>query len=82
MDAADNNLGALTKEELDRELRRALEDLDEVGEMETAILGQTGVHIGMRHLEAYRRRFERDRERLNAHIAQIRARLAELESKA
>lgn len=69
----------LTREELERELQTALAELDEVDEMRQAVLGQTGVHIGMRLLRQYQARFDRDRQRLEARAAQLRAWLNALE---
>ncbi len=69
-------------EQLERELQAALAELDEVRDMRQAVLGQTGVHIGMRQLRQYRARFERDEQRLTERLAQIRAQIAALGSEA
>ena len=70
----------MTREELERELKVAQEELDEVDEMRLAVLGQTGVHIGMVALKQYKNRFARDQKRCEERIAQIRTRIAALES--
>jgi len=79
----------MTREELERELQVAQEELDEVNEtpalacgasVRLAVLGQTGVHIGMVALKQYENRFARDQKRCEERIAQIRAQLAALES--
>jgi DNA repair exonuclease SbcCD ATPase subunit len=67
-----------TREELERELKAAEDDLDEVEEMRMAILGQTGVHIGARELQKHHSRFDSDQKRLQERIAEIKAELAAL----
>lgn len=69
----------MTREELECELQNTLAELDEVEEMRRAVLGQTGVHVGMRQLRQYRARFERDQARLGERAAQLQARLAAME---
>ncbi len=78
MDQPNTDLDTLLPEELERELRVALEELEEVDEMRLAVLGQTGVHIGVARLNQYQSRFERDRGRLEERVARIRVRLAAL----
>ena len=78
MDQPNTDLTDMRPEELERALQVALEELEEVDEMRLAVLGQTGVHIGASQLSHYEGRFKRDQERLEARVAQIRARLAEL----
>jgi len=79
MDRPENNLDSLTKDELQFELQKALGELDELDDLENAIVGQTNLHIGMHKILEYRQEFELDRQRLNQHIAQLRARLADLD---
>ncbi len=67
-----------TREELERELKTAEDELDEVEDMRMAILGQTGVHIGARELQKHYARFDSDQKRLNERISQIKAQLAAL----
>ncbi len=67
-----------TREELERELKSAEDELDEVDDMRMAILGQTGVHIGAKELQKHYARFDGDQKRLNERIAAIRAQLAAL----
>ncbi len=69
-----------TREELERELKAAEDELDEVDDLRMAILGQTGVHIGARELQKHNARFDGDQKRLTERIAQIKAQLAALES--
>jgi hypothetical protein len=71
-------LEAMTQAELERALKQAEEELEEVEDMRMAILGQTGVHIGARELQKHYARFDSDQKRLTERITQIRARLAEL----
>ncbi len=78
MDQPNTDIDALRPEELQREWQAALEALEEVEEMRLAVLGQTGVHIGVARLNQYRARFERDQARLEERVARIRARLAVL----
>ncbi len=71
-----------TREELERELKTAEDELDEVDDMRMAILGQTGVHIGAKELQKHYARFDADQKRLNERIAAIKAQLASLEPNA
>ncbi len=68
-----------TREELERELKAAEGDLEEVEDMRMAILGQTGVHIGARELQRHNNQFDRDQKRLAERIAELKAQLANLE---
>lgn len=68
-----------TREDLERELRAAEDDLEEVEDMRMAILGQTGVHIGARELQKHYSRFDSDQKRLTERIAQIKAQMSDLE---
>jgi hypothetical protein len=69
----------MTREELEHELQTVQEELEEVDEMRQAVLGQTGVHVGVRLLQQYRARFDRDQARFEKRLAEIRAELAALE---
>ncbi len=69
------SLEEITREEVEHALQDALGELDEVNEMRLAVLGQTGVHIGMVALKQYENRFARDQKRCEERISQIRARL-------
>lgn len=71
-----------TREELERELKTTVENLEEVEEMRAAVLGQTGVHIGAKELNRYYSHFDGDKKRFEERIAQIKAQLAELDSSA
>jgi hypothetical protein len=68
-----------TREDLERELKAAEDDLEEVEDMRMAILGQTGVHIGARELQKHYARFDSDQKRLTERITQIKAQMAALE---
>ncbi len=70
---------ARSREELERELRAAEADLEEVEEMRGAVLGQTGVHIGANELKRYNSRFDGDQKRLEQRIAEIRAQLTAMD---
>ncbi len=67
-----------TREELERELKTAEDELEEADDMRMAILGQTGVHIGAKELQKHYARFDSDQKRLNERIAAIKAQLAAL----
>ncbi len=67
-----------TREELERALKAAEDDLEEVEDMRMAILGQTGVHIGARELQRHNNQFDRDQKRLTEQIAQLKTQLAAL----
>ena len=67
-----------TREELERELKATEDDLEEVEDMRSAVLGQTGVHIGARELQKHYARFDGDQKRLTERIAEIKAQLAAL----
>ncbi len=71
---------ARTREGLERELKAAEADLEDVEEMRSAVLGQTGVHIGARELQHHNNRFDADQKRLSERIGQLRAQLAILEN--
>ncbi|MGE5263402.1 MAG: hypothetical protein ACM3S0_08470 [Acidobacteriota bacterium] len=68
-----------TREDLERDLKAAEDDLEEVEDMRMAILGQTGVHIGARELQKHYARFDSDQKRLTERIAQIKAQMSALE---
>jgi len=70
----------MTRTELEKELQTAETDLEEVEEMRSAVLGQTGVHIGAVELQKHYARFDGDQKRLTERIEQIRARLTDLET--
>ncbi len=70
------------REELERELKAAEANLEEVEEMRGAVLGQTGVHIGASELQKYYARFDNDQKRFEERIREIRAQLAALENSA
>ncbi len=69
-----------TRADLEKELRTAEDELDEVDDMQMAILGQTGVHIGAKELQRHYARFDSDQKRLTEKIAEIKAQLAALET--
>ncbi len=69
-----------TRADLEKELRTAEDELDEVDDMRMAILGQTGVHIGAKELQRHYARFDSDQKRLTEKIAEIKAQLAALET--
>ena len=71
---------ARSREELERGLKAAEADLEEVEEMRGAVLGQTGVHIGANDLKRYNSRFDGDQQRLEQRIAEIRALLTAMDS--
>ncbi len=71
-----------TREDLERELKTAEDDLEEVEDMRMAILGQTGVHIGAKELQKHYARFDADTKRWTERIKEIRAQLANVESPA
>ena len=75
----DVDLTALDATLLNEALAKARDELLDVQEERELILGQTGVHIGANELARLRRAWERDETRLQAWIAEIEARLAELE---
>ncbi len=78
MDKVNNDVDSHSQAELEIELQKALGELDDVNEMQQSILGQTGIHIGAIRLQKYRSRFDRDRERLEERIQNIRNRLSNI----
>ena len=62
----------MSAEEIDREIERLEEDLEDLEAERSLTLGQTGVHIGAKEVERIRSEFEKDEQR-------IRRRLEELE---
>ncbi len=75
MERSNTDLDNLTQDELEFQLKRTLEELNDVNEMQQAVLGQTGIHIGVVLLQKYHSRFDRDKERLEKRISDIRSRL-------
>jgi len=73
-------LDAMTRAELEQELKKADDELEELEEMRAAVLGQTGVHIGASELQRHYAQFDGNQKRLTERIAEIRARLAALET--
>ncbi len=63
--------------ELRQELQKAEEELADLVEERQAFLGQMGVHIGVGLLKSRRRLYEREEERLNSRISELRAAVAE-----
>ncbi|MBI4298054.1 MAG: hypothetical protein HY676_05955 [Chloroflexi bacterium] len=59
----------MSQQQLQAELDKARRDLDDLEELRSGSLGQTGVHIGMRVLKSARRQFEREEARLKERIA-------------
>lgn len=72
-------IDATTRAELERELKAAEAELEEVADMRMAILGQTGVHIGARELQKHYARFDADQKRWSERIAELRAQLTTLD---
>lgn len=68
---AEKELASMSSEELQAELRKAQEALADLEEERRAFLGQTGVHIGVRILQSFRRQVERDEARIKERIASI-----------
>jgi hypothetical protein len=68
-----------SREDLRRELEAAEADLEEVREMRSAVLGQTGVHIGARELQKHNARFDNDQKRLLERIQALKAQIAAIE---
>lgn len=64
-------LAQMSQEELEAELRKARQELEWNEEDRRAFLGQTGVHIGVGHLQRARAQFDREEERLKERIAQL-----------
>lgn len=75
-------LDATMRAELEKELKKAEDELEEIDEMRSAVLGQTGVHIGASELARHYAQFDGNQKRLTARIKEIRAQLANAESQA
>ncbi len=67
---------------LEKELKQVEDELEEIDEMRSAVLGQTGVHIGAKELQRHNAQFDGSQKRLTARIQEIRAQLANTESQA
>lgn len=76
----ETDFAALTRAELEQELQIALDELEDANEMRSAVLGQTGVHIGAVQLGQYTVRFERRQAQLEERVAGLRAQLLILEA--
>ena len=59
----------MSREQLQAELDKALAGMEDLEEMRSGFLGQTGVHIGMAVLTSARRQFEREEARLKERMA-------------
>ena len=66
-------LAALPRDELVKELKRAEVDLDDVEEMRLFTLGQTGVHLGAGRMKSLQGSWDRDEARLRQRITEIKA---------
>ncbi len=58
----------MNREQLQTELDKLLAELADLEELRHGVLGQTGVHVGMRVLKSARRQFEQEEVRLNERI--------------
>lgn len=73
--AETRELTEMSQEELEAELAKARQELEWLNEDRQAFLGQTGVHIGVLHLQRARAQFEREEQRLRERISQLEAAL-------
>ncbi len=75
-------IDAMQRTELERELKKAEDELEEVEDMRMAILGQTGVHIGAKELQKHYARVDADTKRWTERITELKAQLAALDTQA
>lgn len=73
--AETKELAQMSRKELETELQKARQELEWLNEDRQAYLGQTGVHIGVGHLQRVRAQFEREEQSLKERIAQLEAHL-------
>lgn len=72
-------LQPLSKNELEVELKKAEDSLEDLREERQFTLGQTGVHIGASRVDYLRHTWEKEENALLDRIERIKARLKELE---
>jgi len=65
----------MTHKELEKQLDAANEEMEELADMQMAVLGQTGVHVGAKAVQEYRLKFERDRKRIQERINELKSQL-------
>ena len=66
----------MTREEIQKQLDTANEEMEELEDMQMAVLGQSGVHVGAKAVQEYRLKFERDRKRIQDRINELKTQLA------
>lgn len=62
---------AMNQEQLRAEMDKAIAELTDLEELRQGVLGQTGVHVGMRVLKSARRQFEQEEVRLKERIVTL-----------
>lgn len=65
----EGELLVMNQEHLQAELDKALAELEDLEELRHGVLGQTGVHVGIRVLKSASRQFEQEEVRLRERIA-------------
>ncbi len=70
-----DDLEGLSQGDLQRELKKAESELEDVEEMRLFTLGQTGVHLGVGRARSLQGTWDRDESRLLERIAAIKSRL-------
>ncbi len=70
-----DDLEGLSEGDLQRELKKAESELEDVEEMRLFTLGQTGVHLGAGRARSLQGTWDRDEARLRERIAAIKSRL-------
>lgn len=73
--AEEKDLTQMSREELEAELEKARQELEWNEEDRLANLGQTGVHVGVGHIQRVHAQFDREAQRLRERIAQLEAAL-------
>lgn len=68
-------LAGLSREAIEAKIADLEEELEDLALERSLTLGGTGVHIGAAEAERMRNEFERDENRVNARIAELRASL-------
>lgn len=66
---------AMSRQEIEERIESLEEELQDLAAERSLTLGGTGVHIGAKEAERMRREFERDEERLQARLVELRAAL-------
>jgi|GEM_PF-2192852 len=73
MSRPSEDLTVLSRDEIERLLAKAEEELEDLGYERSMTLGGTGVHLGAKEADRLRAEFERDEKRVTGRIAELQS---------